>query len=223
MIRTLLDRLVLQPVSFWVSVIATVISITSLYLSQRNSKRAQGLVTLEKRTKILYEIIDAQSKLIAVESKMNQTDSELKLLRSNSTFQQSRMDITRLENDNLVARQMASRLAKVLDKLKAKLESITEETKPSVIEKLMPEIRYLQSKLDELPIRFESGLNTATRIREIFEETGKEVQRIQEEAGREVQRIHERTQDLEEEKGKLQKEKGKLQEAIEDMSKKRTV
>lgn len=195
MIRFLWDKIVSQPVSLWFSLIATAVSIASFCLSQRNNKRAQGLVALEKRTKILYEVIDAQSKLIAVENAISQANAEMRLLRSNSRFQESKMDVSSLDSDYLSIRQMASGLARTLDVLKAKLKEVNEETRPSFIESLMPEIRYLQNGIDQLSLSLESGLITLKSMREIFEE-----------ADRELQTIEKRTETLTEYENKLQEE-----------------
>lgn len=50
-----------QPLSFWLSVIATVVSISSFLISLKNQKRARRMEALQKRTQALSKVTEASA------------------------------------------------------------------------------------------------------------------------------------------------------------------
>ena len=60
---TLKDILTSQPLSLWLSLVATLISLISLFLSLKNQRRTQELDTLQRRTKLILKLNEVRSQI----------------------------------------------------------------------------------------------------------------------------------------------------------------
>jgi uncharacterized membrane protein len=77
------EILVSQPLAFWLSLIATLVSIISLFFSLENQRRVRRMDALQKRSQLLFKLSEVNSQLVTAILSQRHLNLALKEFRLN--------------------------------------------------------------------------------------------------------------------------------------------
>jgi peptidoglycan hydrolase CwlO-like protein len=160
----MLEALTNQPIAFWVSIVALIVSFISFLSNHRNAKSLAKIRTLEKRTLLLYEIISIKAKLFSVQELITTIESENKSIRENKSLMENQLgqkilfQIDDLDNVITTIKQKFGETSNELDEFQKECEAFNEKSDIAEIEKLFPDVRGMLTKTEKL-LEILNGIN----------------------------------------------------------------
>jgi hypothetical protein len=140
------EFLVSQPLSFWLSVIATVVSISGFLISLKNQKRARRMEALEKRTQVLSKLTEASSLMITGGIKLMRLRSLVKEFQARATDKAKDTAQIGAHTYSILESEFNDTL-KEIERLQRLCNDFTSDTDSLVIEELLPEVERIKSMI----------------------------------------------------------------------------
>jgi hypothetical protein len=149
--------LISQPMTFWMALAALLVSIATLLHTYRKSRHERQLDSLERRSNLLFKLIEAESKAAIARLNLGYASSVLGRLRSHPLLHSQVADafrhsaneaLQRLQEDQVNLELQFAEIQTVVDALRTNSEKLDDNADSKKIEKLMPEAQRLQAKID---------------------------------------------------------------------------
>jgi hypothetical protein len=140
-----------QPLSFWLSLLATLVALISLLLSLKNRRRAQELDTLQRITQLILKLTEVRSQIADATINLTllrlalsefQTYSLLKDPESKDDFAETKGKHAKVESDLV-------ELEKRLEYFMSEVSQFNAKTDPSEIEGLLPGVDKLKRSVED--------------------------------------------------------------------------
>lgn len=161
------EILVSQPLALWLSLIATLVSIISLYFSLKNQRRVRRMDALQKRSQLLFKLSEADSQLVTAILSQRHLNLALKEFRLKPLSNSSEIkDIAEIEEDNSRLDLILDDLTKEVEALQHSFEDYTAKTDPSVIEELLPEVNRIKVNIEKTSKVISSSMTTLENMLE---------------------------------------------------------
>ena len=148
----LIETLSAQPPAFWLSIVATIISICSFLFSLANTKRTRKLDTLQRRTQVLNKISEVESKLGIIEMNFRLLDRAMKELQSmpiaNERHIANAIQSKEIEEGQKRLKGQLAELQEETECIRKSCRKITSKTDPALIEGILPEVERINKLAD---------------------------------------------------------------------------
>lgn len=143
------EILVSQPLAFWLSLIATLVSIISLFFSLENQRRVRRMDALQKRSQLLFKLSEVNSQLVTAILSQRHLNLALKEFRLNPLSNSSEIKgIAEIEEDNSRLDLTLDDLTKEVEAMEHSFEGITAKTDPFFIEELLPKVNKMKDVIE---------------------------------------------------------------------------
>ncbi len=143
------EILVSQPLAFWLSLIATLVSIISLFFSLENQRRVRRMDALQKRSQLLFKLSEVNSQLVTAILSQRHLNLALKEFRLNPLSNSSEIKgITEIEEDNSRLDLTLDDLTKEVEAMQHSFEGNTAKTDPFFIEELLPKVNKMKDVIE---------------------------------------------------------------------------
>jgi uncharacterized protein YukE len=143
------EILVSQPLAFWLSLIATLVSIISLFFSLENQRRVRRMDALQKRSQLLFKLSEVNSQLVTAILSQRHLNLALKEFRLNPLSNSSEIKgIAEIEEDNSRLDLTLDDLTKEVEAMQHSFEGNTAKTDPFFIEELLPKVNKMKDVIE---------------------------------------------------------------------------
>lgn len=152
-----MNALTSQPATFWMALVALLVSVASLLHTYRKSRLERQLDSLGRRSQLLFKLTDAESKAAIAKIKLMYSRSALGQLNSHPLLQSEVADaffpgatsgLQQLDDMQVKPEMQLREIEGLINTLRTNCNSLDDNADPRKIEKLMPDAQSLQARID---------------------------------------------------------------------------